>query len=67
MNKMCILNLNKQELKKMLVPNRDLLQKKLDEAVVEFLADSGVALRVVELDSFKKLFKIVNPNIDIKS
>ena len=51
----------------MLVPNRDLLQKKLDEAVVEFLADSGVALRVVELDSFKKLFKIVNPNIDIKS
>ena len=51
----------------MLVPNRDLLQKKLDEAVVEFLADSGVAVRVVELDSFKKLFKIVNPNIDIKS
>ena len=54
-------------IEKMLVPNRDLLQKKLDEAVVEFLADSGVALRVVDLDSFKKLFKIVNPNIDIKS
>ena len=51
----------------MLVLNRELVQKKLDEAVVEFLADSGVALRVVELDSFKKLFKIVNPNIDIKS
>merc|ERR1712082_344660 len=64
---MSILNLNKQDLKKKFVPNIDLLQKKLDEAVVVFLANSGVALRVVELDSFKKLFKIVNPNIDIKS
>ena len=34
--------------------------KKVDEAIVDFLADTGVALRIVELESFKKLLKVAN-------
>ena len=42
-------------------------QKLLDTAVVDFLAESHSAFRVVDLPSFKNMFKIANPKITIKS
>ena len=42
-------------------------QKNLDEAIVEFLAESNVAFRVVDLDSFKKMFSFLNNKVKIRS
>ena len=39
----------------------------LDNAVVDFLAESSCAFRVVDLPSFKEMFKIANSKITIKS
>ena len=37
-------------------------QKLMDEAVVDFLAESHSAFRVVDLPSFKNMFKVANSN-----
>ena len=42
-------------------------QKLLDESITKFLAESGVAFRVVDLDSFKNLIKIANDKLTVKS
>ena len=42
-------------------------QNLLDNAVVDFLAESSCAFRVVDLPSFKEMFKIANSKITIKS
>lgn len=42
------------------------LTKKVDEAVVNFLAETGTAFRVVGQPSFKKLMNIANPKIKLK-
>jgi hypothetical protein len=46
--------------------SNDALDKAITEAIVEFLADSGVAFRVVGLPSFKKLMRIANRRIKLK-
>ena len=46
--------------------SNDALDKAITEAIVEFLADSGVAFRVVGLPSFQKLMKIANRRIKLK-
>ena len=38
-----------------------------DEAIVKFLSDSGVAFRVVDLDSYKEMLKITNDKVQVKS
>ena len=43
------------------------LNKAISDAVVDFLADSGVAFCVVGLESFKKLMNIANRRIKLKS
>ena len=47
--------------------NNENTQKLLDQAIVQFLAESGVAFRVTDLDSFRQLFAIVNNKVKIKS
>ena len=42
------------------------LNKAIDDAIVDFLADSGVAFRVVGLSSFDKLMKLANRRIILK-
>ena len=42
------------------------LSKALDEAIVEFLADSGVAFRVAGLKSFEKVLKVANKRVKLK-
>ena len=42
-------------------------QKLMDEAVVDFLAESHSAFRVVDLPSFKNMFKVANSKVTIKS
>ena len=39
--------------------NTQATQKLIDEAIVSFLAESGSAFRVVDLKSFKDMFKIL--------
>ena len=43
------------------------VEKELDDAIVNFLADTTVAFRVVELDSFLNIVKTLRPDIDVKS
>ena len=47
--------------------NTEVAQKTLDNAITHFLADSGVAFRTVDLDSFKNIIKVSNPNLRAKS
>ena len=47
--------------------NTQATQKLRDEAIVSFLAESGSAFRVVDLKSFKDMFKISNDKIEVKS
>ena len=42
------------------------LNEGIDEAIVDFLADSGVAFRVVGLDSFKNLLNVANKRVKVK-
>ena len=42
------------------------LNKAIDDAIVDFLADSGVTFRVVGLASFDKLMKFANRRINLK-
>ena len=49
-----------------LPPNDDALDKAITDAIIDFLADSGVVFRVVGLESFKKLIKIANKRIKLK-
>ena len=52
----------------MFIPrNNENTQKLLDQAIVQFLAESGVAFRVTDLESFRQLFAIVNNKVKIKS
>ena len=46
--------------------NDQVLKANIEEAVVDFLADSGVALRVVGLDSFKRLMNVANRRFKLK-
>ena len=46
--------------------NADSLNRAIEDAIVDFLADSGVAFRVVGLASFKKLMEIANRRIKLK-
>ena len=46
--------------------NQQTLNKAIDDAIVDFLADSGVAFRVVGLASFDKLMKLVNRRINLE-
>ena len=49
------------------VPKSDKeLNEVIDDAIVDFLADSGVAFKVVGLDSFKNLMKVANRRIKLK-
>ena len=43
------------------------LDKAITDAIVDFLADAGVAFRVVGLASFERLMKIANRGIKLKS
>ena len=47
-------------------PSDDALDKAVTDAIIDFLADSGVAFRVVGLASFEKLMKIANKRIKLK-
>ena len=42
------------------------LNKHLDDAILDFLAESGVAFRVVGLESFQRLLKLLNKRADLK-
>ena len=42
------------------------LSKHLDDAIVDFLAESGVAFQVVGLESFQRLLKVLNKRADLK-
>ena len=42
------------------------LNKAIDDAIVDFLADAGVAFRVVGLESFDRLMKIANRRKKLK-
>ena len=42
------------------------LQKKVDDAIVEFLAESNSAFRIVDLESFKNMFSCINKKIKVK-
>ena len=42
------------------------LDKAITDAILDFLADSGVAFRVVGLASFDRLMKIANKRIKLK-
>ena len=46
--------------------NTEMAQKTLDEAITHFLAESGVAFRIVDLESFKKIIKVSNPKLRAK-
>ena len=46
--------------------NDQVLNANMEEAVVDFLADSGVAFRVVGLDSFKRMMNVANRRVKIK-
>jgi hypothetical protein len=46
--------------------NADSLNRAIEDAIVDFLSDSGVAFRVVGLASFKKLMEIANRRIKLK-
>ena len=46
--------------------NVDALSKQLDDAIVDFLAESGVAFRVVGLESFDRLLKVLNKRANLK-
>ena len=46
--------------------NMDELSKKLDDAIVDFLAESGVAFRVVGLKSFERILKLLNKRVNLK-
>ena len=49
------------------VPKSDKdLNDAIDDAIVDFLADSGVAFKVVGLESFKNLMKLANRRIKLK-
>ena len=47
-------------------PSDDALDKAITDAILDFLADSGVAFRVVGLASFQKLMNIANKRIKLK-
>ena len=67
-NKFVEAKLHKQtKITTMCQPTGEKLQQQVDEAMVDFLADSGVSLRIVELESFQNLLKIANTKINIKS
>ena len=42
------------------------LNEAIDEAIVDFLADSGVAFQVVGCETFKNLMKVANRRIKLK-
>ena len=44
----------------------DALNRAIEDAIIDFLADAGVAFNVVGLDSFKKLMEIANRRIKLK-
>ena len=46
--------------------SQEVLSRKVDDAVVDFLADSGVPFRVVGLDSFKNLMNVANRRVQLK-
>jgi hypothetical protein len=46
--------------------SQEALNKAIDDAIVDFLADSGVAFRVVGLASFDRLMKLANRRIKLK-
>ena len=46
--------------------NDDTLDKAITEAIIDFLSDSGVAFRVIGLESFHKLMKVANKRIKLK-
>ena len=47
--------------------NTEIAQKNLDDAITHFLAESAVAFRIVDLESFKKIIKVANPKLNAKS
>ena len=46
--------------------NIDELEQQLDDAIVDFLAESGVAFRVVGLKSFQRILKLLNKRVNLK-
>ena len=46
--------------------NESAFNEAVDDAIVDFLADSGVPFRVVGLDSFKNLLTVVNRRVKLK-
>ena len=46
--------------------NEKVLNDKFEDAMVDFLAESGVAFKVVELDSFKNLINVANKRVKVK-
>ena len=49
------------------IVSNEALQKNLDEAIVEFLAESQCAFRIVDLESFKKMFSVLNSKVKVRS
>ena len=43
------------------------LDKRITEAIITFLSDSGVAFSVVGRESFKNLMKVANKRVNLKS
>ena len=59
--------MKQQKLDSMFPMNTEATQKLLDEAIVNFLAESGSAFRVVDLNSFKDMFRVTNDKIEVRS
>ena len=58
--------LKQKRLEDCIPQSEDALDKAITDAIVDFLADSGVAFRVVSLPSFHNLMKIANRRIKLK-
>ena len=58
--------MKQQKIEDCIPESNDALDKAITDAIVDFLADSGVAFRVVGLPSFQRLMKIANRRIKLK-
>ena len=59
-------NSKQPKLEEVFPQNEKALNSAMDEAVVDFLADSGVAFRVAGLPSFQRMMKLANKRIKLK-
>ena len=58
--------LKQKKLEDCIPKSDDALNKAITDAIVDFLADSGVAFRIISLPSFHNLMKIANRRIKLK-